>query len=79
MLAKSLKAKFTNDELVLGLTLTNHCWPGYLEIIKSSGYDFVWLDCEHSPFTLQQVEEAAVWPGSCNFPWFYVRRPAVFI
>lgn len=58
MLAKSLKAKLANDELVLGLTLTNHCWPGYLEIIKSSGYDFVWLDCEHSPFTLQQVEEA---------------------
>ncbi|NIA07942.1 MAG: hypothetical protein GWP14_09990 [Actinobacteria bacterium] len=57
MLAKNLKTKLANRQLCLGALMIYHCWPGYLEIIKRSGYDLVWLCCEHSAFTLQQVDE----------------------
>lgn len=56
MLARTVKDKLTDGQQVLGLTIGIEGWPGCLEDIQASGYDFIWLDCEHSALTLQQVE-----------------------
>jgi 2-keto-3-deoxy-L-rhamnonate aldolase RhmA len=57
MLASSLKAKVRQKQMTLGALLTMDFWPGYLEIFKSEGMDFVILDMEHSSASLRQAEE----------------------
>ena len=47
MLASSLKTKVRQNRMTLGPLLTMDFWPGYLEIFKSEGMDFVVLDMEH--------------------------------
>ena len=32
--------------------------PQIIDIMAPLDFDFVWLDCEHGPFTLQDVEHA---------------------
>lgn len=57
MLASSLKQKVRENQLTLGPMLTMDFWPGYLEIFKSEGMDFVLLDMEHSSASLRTAEE----------------------
>jgi len=57
MLASSLKAKVRQNQMTLGSLLTMDFWPGYLEIFKSEGMDFVILDMEHGAASLRQAEE----------------------
>jgi len=57
MLASSLKAKVRQNQMTLGSLLTMDFWPGYLEIFKSEGVDFVILDMEHGAASLRQAEE----------------------
>ena len=57
MLASSLKAKVRQKQMTLGSLMTLDFWPGYLEIFKSEGMDFVVLDMEHSSASLRQAEE----------------------
>ena len=57
MFAASLKAKVRQNQVTLGSLLTVDFWPGYLEIFKSEGLDFVILDMEHSAASLHEAEE----------------------
>jgi 2-keto-3-deoxy-L-rhamnonate aldolase RhmA len=57
MLASSLKTKVRQNRMTLGPLLTMDFWPGYLEIFKSEGMDFVILDMEHGSASLRQAEE----------------------
>jgi len=57
MFASSLKAKVRQNQVTLGSLLTVDFWPGYLEIFKSEGLDFVILDMEHSAASLHEAEE----------------------
>lgn len=57
MLASDLKVRVRNRQLTLGSMMTFNFWPGYLEIFKAAGMDFVMLDMEHGSCSLQQAEE----------------------
>jgi 2-keto-3-deoxy-L-rhamnonate aldolase RhmA len=57
MLASSLKGRVRRRQLTLGPMMTFDFWPGYLEIFKSAGMDFVMLDAEHGSCSLRQIEE----------------------
>ena len=56
-----IKEKIARDEIVLGshITLNESC---IAEIMGDVGFDFVWIDCEHSPIdykeTLQHIMAA---------------------
>ncbi len=69
-----IKEKIARDEIVLGshITLNESC---IAEIMGDVGFDFVWIDCEHSPIdykeTLQHIM-AARSSGTAAFvrvPW----------
>lgn len=47
MLAGSLKEKLRRGEKAVGLLMTFDFWPGYLEICRKQGVDFLVLDMEH--------------------------------
>lgn len=56
MLANNLKAKMKRQELTVGTWMTFSFWPGYLEIYKAAGLDFVVLDLEHGSASLTEAE-----------------------
>ena len=39
--AKSLREKLGNQELVLGMIVTDHLWPQLVEIAMGSGLDYL--------------------------------------
>jgi 4-hydroxy-2-oxoheptanedioate aldolase len=55
--ATELKARLRRGDLTLGPMMSFDFWPGYLEIFKAEGMDFVFLDLEHSAASLRDVEE----------------------
>ena len=57
LLGSSLKTRVRNRQLTLGPMMTFDFWPGYLEIFKAAGMDFVMLDMEHGSCSLQRAEE----------------------
>ncbi len=57
MLASKLKEKLRNREMVVGPMMMFDYWPGYLEIYKSVGMDFVMVDFEHGAGDLRILEE----------------------
>lgn len=68
MLGASLKRRLKNRELVVGPILTQHCWPGYLEILKGAGMHFAVLDMEHGSTSMPVVEEACRVARLIEFP-----------
>jgi 2-keto-3-deoxy-L-rhamnonate aldolase RhmA len=57
LLASSLKACVRDRQLTLGSFMTFDFWPGYLQILKVAGMDFVVLDMEHGSCSLREAEE----------------------
>jgi 4-hydroxy-2-oxoheptanedioate aldolase len=57
MYASELKAKMRRRELTVGTWLIFDFWPGYLEIYKKAGMDFVILDMEHGSATLTMADD----------------------
>jgi len=57
MLAGSLKEKLRQGRETVGLLMSFDFWPGYLEICKKQGVDFVVLDMEHGQVDLPRAEE----------------------
>jgi 2-keto-3-deoxy-L-rhamnonate aldolase RhmA len=55
--ASQLKSRLRDRRLTLGPLMTCDSWPGYLEILKSEGMDFVVADFEHSSHSLERAEE----------------------
>jgi 4-hydroxy-2-oxoheptanedioate aldolase len=57
LLASSLKTRVRAGQLVLGSMMTFDFWPGYVEIFKAAGMDFVLLDLEHGSCSLERAED----------------------
>ncbi len=57
MLASSLKDKLRRGHQAVGLLMTFDFWPGYLEICRKQGVDFLVLDLEHGFPGQQRGEE----------------------
>lgn len=68
MFATELKKRLQRNELTLGPLMTFDFWPGYLEIFKSEGMDFLFLDLEHSSVSLERVEEICRTGRLLDFP-----------
>jgi len=49
------KAKLAEGKVVFG-AIVNRYAPDLVELFGAIGYDFVMIDCEHGPMTLDQVE-----------------------
>ncbi len=75
MLADSLKTKLANRAQPLGLLLTFSFWPGYLEICRRQGLDFVVLDMEHGQVDLSQAEHLCRTARLLDLP-LLIRPPA---
>lgn len=57
MLASSLKEKLRDNQEPVGVFMSFDFWPGYLEICRKQGVDFVVLDMEHGQVDLPRAEE----------------------
>ena len=57
MKANTMKAKILRGEMVFGLGLDAPD-PMMVEYAAIAGLDFVRIDCEQGPFTLESVEHA---------------------
>lgn len=77
MLSSTLKQKLSKNQKTLGVMMTFDFWPGYLEICRKHGLDFIILDMEHGGVELPRVEELCrtarlldlpllIRPQSCN-------------
>ncbi|MCY4581179.1 MAG: aldolase/citrate lyase family protein [Chloroflexi bacterium] len=55
MRTNTTKARLDAGEVVFGGIVTRYA-PDMVEILGALGYDFVMIDCEHGPATLDQVE-----------------------
>jgi 2-keto-3-deoxy-L-rhamnonate aldolase RhmA len=57
MLAGKLKAKLKNNGRPVGMIMTFDFWPGYIELAKKYGLDFIVIDMEHGQIDLSQAVE----------------------
>ena len=55
MRTNTTKAKLNDGQVVFGAIITRYA-PDMVEIFGALGYDFVMIDCEHGPASLDQVE-----------------------
>ena len=55
MRTNTTKAKLSEGKVVFGANI-NHYSPNMVELFGAIGYDFVLIDCEHGPMTVDQVE-----------------------
>ena len=55
MRANTTKAKLTEGKVVFGAIISRHA-PDLVELFGAIGYDFVMIDCEHGPMSLDEVE-----------------------
>ena len=75
MLAGSLKTKLKNNEKPIGMIMTFDLWPGYIELAKKSGLDFIVIDMEHGQIDLSQAVELCRIGRMIDFPTLI--RPAL--
>jgi 4-hydroxy-2-oxoheptanedioate aldolase len=55
MQTNSTKAKLAEGKVVFGAIISRHA-PDLVELFGALGYDFVMIDCEHGPMSLDEVE-----------------------
>jgi 4-hydroxy-2-oxoheptanedioate aldolase len=55
MRTNTTKAKLAEGQVVFG-AIIGHYAPDLVELFGALGYDFVMIDCEHGPMSLEQVE-----------------------
>jgi 4-hydroxy-2-oxoheptanedioate aldolase len=55
MRVNTTKAKLTDGAVVFGGIISGYA-PEMVELLGAIGYDFVMLDCEHGPMSLDQLE-----------------------
>jgi 4-hydroxy-2-oxoheptanedioate aldolase len=55
MQTNSTKAKLAEGKVVFGAIISRHA-PDMVELFGALGYDFVMIDCEHGPMSLDEVE-----------------------
>ena len=57
MLRNELKIRLKNKETVYGTMVQEMTSPTVAQIFKRSGFDFIMVDCEHSPYDHSTVRE----------------------
>src|SRR5262249_39885989 len=55
MRTNTTKAKLAEGKVVFGAIISRHA-PDMVELFGAIGYDFVMIDCEHGPMSLDEVE-----------------------
>jgi 4-hydroxy-2-oxoheptanedioate aldolase len=55
MRTNTTKAKLAEGQVVFGAIIGHHA-PDLVELFGAIGYDFVMIDCEHGPMSLDEVE-----------------------
>ena len=55
MRTNTTKAKLAAGQVVFGAIISRHA-PDLVELFGAIGYDFVMIDCEHGPMSLDEVE-----------------------
>src|SRR5262245_43265993 len=55
MRINTTKAKLAQGKVVFGAIISRHA-PDMVELFGAIGYDFVMIDCEHGPMSLDEVE-----------------------
>ena len=55
MRTNTTKAKLAEGKVVFG-AIISRCAPDLVELFGAIGYDFVMIDCEHGPMSLDEVE-----------------------
>src|SRR5919205_2065139 len=55
MRTNTTKAKLSEGKVVFGAIIGRHA-PDLVELFGAIGYDFVMIDCEHGPMSLDEVE-----------------------
>jgi 4-hydroxy-2-oxoheptanedioate aldolase len=55
MRTNTTKAKLAEGKVVFG-AIISRCAPDQVELFGALGYDFVMIDCEHGPMSLDEVE-----------------------
>jgi len=55
MRTNTTKAKLSEGKVVFGAIISMYA-PGIVELFGAIGYDFVFIDCEHGPMSVDQVE-----------------------
>lgn len=55
MRTNTTKAKLAEGKVVFGAIISRHA-PDMVELLGAIGYDFVMIDCEHGPMSLDEVE-----------------------
>jgi len=55
MRTNTTKAKLAEGKVVFGAIISRHA-PDQVELFGALGYDFVMIDCEHGPMSLDEVE-----------------------
>ena len=73
--AKSLRKKLANQELVLGMIVTDHLWSQLVEIAMRSGLDYLIIDTEHQQHSPPLVAEICAIGRLMEFP-ILLRPPA---
>ena len=57
MLRNELKSRLKNGEIVYGTMVQEMTSPTVAQIFQRSGFDFIMIDCEHSPYDHSTVRE----------------------
>jgi 2-keto-3-deoxy-L-rhamnonate aldolase RhmA len=74
MNANAYRARSERGEVQLGTWVTMIRTPAVLTLLQAAGLDFVRVDMEHSPFSMETVADMAVLARALDFP-MVVRPP----
>ncbi|MDA0834880.1 MAG: aldolase/citrate lyase family protein [Planctomycetota bacterium] len=72
--AQILRDKINSQQLTLGMLVTLHLWPDFIEIAQRAGLDYLILDGEHGPHDAEQLATACSIGRMIDFP--ILIRPA---
>ena len=53
--ARTIRQKLADGSVVAGMLLTNHVWPEAVEVARDAGLDYLVVDMEHGPHTVDVV------------------------
>ena len=69
------RARAERGEMQIGTWVTMIRTPAVLTLLRAAGLDFVRVDMEHSPFSMETVADMATLARALDFP-MVVRPPA---
>ena len=76
MITSKLKLKIINHEIIIGTMLSEIYTPNIVRMLASSGFDYIFVDCEHGYFDFSQIANIASIGKGFNLP-IIVRVPSI--